>query len=207
MELQCPQCEKRLRVPDTAAGKSVRCPACQEVISLSGMGQEVPMSGPRAPAPRAMASQTWTVKTEDGQEYGPITKAELDSWVAQGRLGPECQLLVTGGTQWQWADSVYPQLGAAGAAAPPVRAAGPAPAAPQFESKPSPFAVSDNPYASPQSGAGQYGSPGSSSLRGRRILVGDTCPHSQSSQTAGRQPGLERSRPKSPRRISTRWAT
>jgi len=52
----------------------------------------------------------WYLKTEDQTQYGPVPKAELDSWVAEGRLTARCQVLREGDPQWQWASDVYPQL-------------------------------------------------------------------------------------------------
>jgi len=47
---QCPNCERKLRVPDDFLGKRVRCPACKEVFTPSA-GEEA--SSPSAePAPR-----------------------------------------------------------------------------------------------------------------------------------------------------------
>jgi hypothetical protein len=154
MQTTCPNCSKLLRAPDDAAGKRVRCPACQTVISLDGSNPEKPLASP-APVRAAPAAQ-WTLKTEDGQLYGPISKTELDSWVADGRVSAECQLLPTGGTQWQWASDVYPQLARASASFPPI--AFDAPAKPNGG-----FIASDNPYASPRHASGP------SSTRGRSI--------------------------------------
>jgi predicted Zn finger-like uncharacterized protein len=54
----CPHCQKRLRVPETAAGKKVRCPSCQGVFVASDSSavlavpapQSAPASAPRPPA-------------------------------------------------------------------------------------------------------------------------------------------------------------
>jgi hypothetical protein len=101
----------------------------------------------------------WHVQTEDGQQYGPISKAELDGWVAEQRVTSQCQLLQQGGAQWQWADEVYPSLRAEMAGAP---AAG------------NEFFIDTggsggdgdyaNPYAAPRS-SGTSGTYGSSSTR------------------------------------------
>jgi hypothetical protein len=32
--ITCPGCDKKLRVPDTSAGKKVRCPSCQKVVPV-----------------------------------------------------------------------------------------------------------------------------------------------------------------------------
>lgn len=164
MESQCPQCHSRLRIPDDAAAKKIRCPSCQAIIALSESGPEVaipgPGSAPEAPQPRPSAippagETKWTVKLEDGQTYGPISKADLDRWVAEGRLGPECQLLKSGSGQWEWAGDVFPQLAAPPSREPPTRS-GVSSAFPNVaEQKPSgaPYISTDNPYASPSSGS------------------------------------------------------
>jgi hypothetical protein len=50
------------------------------------------------------------VKTAEGDEYGPVTRAELDQWVTEERIDTECQILQEGWDQWQWAEEVLPQL-------------------------------------------------------------------------------------------------
>ncbi len=35
MEIQCSSCQKRLKLPDNAAGKKIRCPICQNVFQVS----------------------------------------------------------------------------------------------------------------------------------------------------------------------------
>ena len=34
IDLECPECKKKLRVPATAVGKRIRCPACSVVINV-----------------------------------------------------------------------------------------------------------------------------------------------------------------------------
>src|SRR5690348_17294432 len=38
VQISCPQCSQTLRVPDTAVGKSVRCPKCQTVFPAKPSG-------------------------------------------------------------------------------------------------------------------------------------------------------------------------
>lgn len=44
IELNCPSCQTRMRVADTAAGKKARCPQCQAIC-------EIPPAEPSEPAP------------------------------------------------------------------------------------------------------------------------------------------------------------
>jgi hypothetical protein len=68
------------------------------------------------PTPQAAYRSTpqlpdrWFVKTGTGDEYGPVTKAELDTWLTEDRLDDDCQLLQEGWEQWKWASDVYPSL-------------------------------------------------------------------------------------------------
>jgi len=50
------------------------------------------------------------MKSEEGADYGPVTRAELDAWHAEGRVTADCQLLREGSEQWQWASDVYSDL-------------------------------------------------------------------------------------------------
>lgn len=59
LSVECPSCNKRLRAPTSAAGKTVKCPSCQTPVSVPTAGadavsaplvaQPVPQSAPLAP--------------------------------------------------------------------------------------------------------------------------------------------------------------
>jgi len=121
IEIKCSSCEKRLRVPDNAAGKRVRCPQCKSVISVPGPDGSSAKSGSAVDA-----QAKYHLKTEDGQTFGPVPKSELDEWFAEGRITAECQILRDGAEQWQWASDLYPQLDG-GEATSPDPAATPGP--------------------------------------------------------------------------------
>ena len=69
-----------------------------------------PVAPQSAPVSESAADELWWAQTADGQQYGPVPKSELDSWVADGSINAECQVLREGDDQWQWAGQVYPQL-------------------------------------------------------------------------------------------------
>jgi hypothetical protein len=117
IEVNCSGCQRTFRVPDKVAGKKIKCPKCANIL-------QVP-----APAPSTPNANAWHVKTADGQEYGPVSKKDLDDWVTEGRLDADCQVLQVGAPQWQWASDVYPQLDAPSPA--------PAPASPNITASPS----------------------------------------------------------------------
>lgn len=94
VEVSCTACQGRFRVPDAAAGKRIKCPKCKSPIDV----------------PAATAAETWTLKTEEGDEYGPVSRPELDQWFQEGRITADSQVLRTGAPQWQWATDLYPAL-------------------------------------------------------------------------------------------------
>jgi predicted Zn finger-like uncharacterized protein len=52
VSLECPSCRKRLRVPASAAGKTVRCPACKTGFTAQAVAPAVvPIPLPPEPAP------------------------------------------------------------------------------------------------------------------------------------------------------------
>ena len=120
---QCDCCQHTLRVPDAVAGKRIRCPQCREVLRIPAVSPRHEPGLPGAVAadpnpPKAEEIELWKLKTRDGNSYGPVSREELDKWLAEGRITGECQLKQRG-QAWQWASEVYPELGAA-AAAPPL---------------------------------------------------------------------------------------
>lgn len=137
-----------------AARKTSQCPQCQNVFVVERA--ETPASASIG----GDASQ-WHVKTGEGDQYGPVTKAELDTWVKEGRLDSGCQVLKDGWPAWQWAEQVYPRLG--GTTDPRPLTAQRNPPAPERAAKATPphdedefrlAAVptsSDNPFRSPRS--------------------------------------------------------
>lgn len=143
IETICQGCAARLRVPDESAGRKARCPNCGTVYT-------VPSAVPE-PRGEAASSERWRMRAEDGALYGPVTKAELDRWAAEGRVTAACQLERDGEMAWQRADRVFPWLGQS--TREPHEALQPA---------------SANPYASPMTG-GPW--PGGPALRPHRAGV------------------------------------
>jgi Predicted membrane protein len=109
-------------VPESAAGKKIRCPKCKGAIEVPAAAvpepiaereQEVEQSAiepPQNVPVIATQSDQWYLKTEEGDQYGPVSRDELDAWKEEGRITAECQLLAAGSTEWQWAGDVYPDL-------------------------------------------------------------------------------------------------
>lgn len=130
---QCPDCGKKLKASEAQVGKKAKCPACQKPFEIKpidgGGGGEQKVTAPNAvpqkasaptsaPAPKRPSSagsavkprEDWYLQTADGEEYGPVSRSELDEWLAEGRIDNECQLLREGWEQWKWAEEIFPQL-------------------------------------------------------------------------------------------------
>lgn len=95
---------------------------------------------PTAPSAAAedMQSPIWYLRTPDGQQYGPVSKSQLDQWAAEGRVGQDCWLWRAGWADWQGAGAVYSRLGQPLASAPIAQ---PGPASPGPQSSPGPMSA------------------------------------------------------------------
>ena len=138
IEIQCQNCQRKLKVADKFAGKKAKCPNCQGMIDIPGTPvADAPGAAPAptaGPAPRSASKSAagirapqggkdeWYLQTEDGEQYGPVSKVELDSWKEEGRVDASCQLLRDGWEQWKWAEEVYADLRAATEPSPPSAA-------------------------------------------------------------------------------------
>lgn len=134
LQVTCSNCGQSLRVPETSLGHQARCPRCQNTFvvqtpqpgaaaalasaSRSGIfpAQQLGMPPmPRSPQP---APDAWYLNSADGKSFGPIPKAQLDSWVLQGLVGGGDYVLQQGDQQWRTAGELYPLLAGGGSAAP-----------------------------------------------------------------------------------------
>lgn len=66
--------------------------------------------GAATTSPGGSANGRWFMRSEVGQTYGPVLKAELDRWVAEGRVSARSFLAAEGSAEWQPAGNLYPQL-------------------------------------------------------------------------------------------------
>lgn len=69
MMTACPSCSKQLNVPETAVGKKVRCPGCQQVFEV-GAGGKGPAQHVQAtpPAPRPVPARPAPVSRPEPEE-------------------------------------------------------------------------------------------------------------------------------------------
>jgi hypothetical protein len=118
MELTCSGCQHRLRVGDDAIGKRVRCPQCNEIqyvpveerpaATQQSIGQQPTGQQPAGSA--SFSPETWRMRDQRGNEYGPVSRTELNQWVAEGRVTSDSQLLCSLTGHWTWAGDVYPAI-------------------------------------------------------------------------------------------------
>ncbi len=104
-----------IQVGGSAATKA---PATQQAPKGAAAGVTQAATAQAAGKAKVAEKAEWHMMTDEGEEFGPITKSELDSWVQEGRVDAKCQVLKDGWEQWKWADDVYPQLADGAQAAP-----------------------------------------------------------------------------------------
>ena len=86
MLVQCTQCNKTLKVPDTAAGKRIRCPACSAVV-------DVPLSALKTPT----ASGSGVASQSPAAESPPLRKARAVS--SESRSTADASPSTSGGSK------------------------------------------------------------------------------------------------------------
>lgn len=111
--LSCPKCGRRSVLQKTGRAESpaIRSTPKAQPSSTSEAEGDLPPPPPRVsrqPSPQ----DSWRLRTPDGQEFGPITKRELDAWVAAGRVDASSEVLCHGWSQWRFASKVFPMLAA-----------------------------------------------------------------------------------------------
>ncbi len=150
VEVSCPGCSRRLSLPQTAPDQQIKCPSCGRVFTQAEINPFSPLpSGagfPQPPIPPPAATEMWYVQTPDGQQFGPVSKWELDQWAMQGRLRADFELMRAGGTSIvRKAVQFYPALASGPNSSYPTTSYG----SPSSASRPG--EQINNPYASPNS--------------------------------------------------------
>jgi hypothetical protein len=141
IETKCPGCQRTLRVGNEHAGKQARCPMCNTIYVVAG--GETSESQPPASKP----DDPWYMKTPEGQVFGPVNRAELERWLAEGRISAECELRTRENQEWRPADEYFGVLSTA--------------ARPRTEQHPAAggsgsVQATDNPFRSGDAGAGDF---------------------------------------------------
>ena len=117
----CENCQKKLKVPQSASGKRARCSQCGHLNTVLAVAsaETIPdnTAGNAGPAPQPIGrgtAATYNVKSAvNGAVFGPANSATLQGWLDEGRITPNCQLQKTGTQSWTPASAMFPTLGAA----------------------------------------------------------------------------------------------
>lgn len=106
----------------------------QEAGRVSELRFVPPPSDPTiafVPTPAAPSKTAdWHLQSHDGQRFGPVTRPELEGWVAGGSVTSGCLIWQDGWPGWKVAHEVFPQLAIPKPA--PVVPAAPPPPCPAF---------------------------------------------------------------------------
>lgn len=79
-------------------------------VGRKSPASDVPAKAAPPPARPQPKPEMWFLKSEEGEDFGPVPKSELDAWHAEGRITADCQLLREGSDEWQWAGEVFADL-------------------------------------------------------------------------------------------------
>jgi len=82
----CPDCERKLRVPQNLIGKPVRCPACQKIFTakvVAGAAKAAPPAKKGRPAPARRHDDD----DEEGQRYDLVVEATTEEAEDQPKRG------------------------------------------------------------------------------------------------------------------------
>lgn len=100
VETICPGCQRKLRVDAEHAGKQARCPMCNAIYTVPELAAAVSQD----------PQDQWKMQTPEGREYGPVTRATLETWITEGRVSDDCKLLCEADGVWQGAGDLYSVL-------------------------------------------------------------------------------------------------
>ena len=105
----CQGCARKLRVADKFAGKKARCPDCKTVYVVPAKRESSHEVREETPA-SSVSPEQWTLRTETGDEYGPVAKSVLDAWLSQGRITSRCFVRREDSSSYQPAAAIYSSL-------------------------------------------------------------------------------------------------
>lgn len=106
MLIFCPDCQRQLRVPDSAAGKQVKCPACQKVFGAGtgSSGEQIRAPMPKYPAPPPDSFEPESIDDEPrrprrGKRYDDDEVDDEEHFIFRGG-GAEAQRRANAGAVW-----------------------------------------------------------------------------------------------------------
>ncbi len=142
IELICQGCAKKLRMQESDAGKTARCPSCRTTFTVPA---PTPSKELTAEQPR------FYVRKHATAQSGPHTRAELDAMASRGELDASTEIKAVGDTNWLPATHFFPGLNTQAVSSTDSPFAQKQPQSDYPESStPSPGQpAAENPYASP----------------------------------------------------------
>lgn len=134
--IQCANCGAAMHIRDEDADRRLRCPRCG--MFREGRGSVTPDRGHNeftfgtraaeiSPNPDSTPyrgesgdsyrideeTDQWSMKSPEGEIYGPVPRLELDQWEREGRVSGDCLVQRVGSSHWESALVLYPHLATA----------------------------------------------------------------------------------------------
>jgi len=141
IELICQGCAKKLRMKESDAGKSARCPSCKTVFTVP--------SDEHSSGFTSGAGSRFFIRSPQKGQSGPYSQRDLDSIVRDGGLTSDSEVLRDGESNWVPASALYPELAVQASGAGNSPFAERAGADTQQPDSPYPSVAAGNPYATP----------------------------------------------------------
>jgi predicted Zn finger-like uncharacterized protein len=99
INIQCPGCQKKLKVKDELAGKRVKCPACGHVVESPGA---LPLEGT---GEAQVPVEKWYFQLM-GEVIGPVSFSQLKKYAQEGTVTPDMYVRSGESEDWVSADGV-----------------------------------------------------------------------------------------------------
>lgn len=125
LQARCPVCDTIYQVPEATAGPALppveesTPPDAVEISPAASPRTEKESGAAAAEAGEAAATAVvelpppdgtlWYLRTPEGPVYGPVSEADFQRWVAEGRVTPDCAV-APGDNQWHPAPALFPEL-------------------------------------------------------------------------------------------------
>jgi hypothetical protein len=121
LDVTCLHCQRIFQLPPEHAGQLALCPHCSKDIRIPSRAGRAPTAAAaeREDSRWKTPTANWYVQSDDGKQYGPISRDLLQVWYEEGRITADCQVLQKGFGRWQWATELFPELDETAASKPP----------------------------------------------------------------------------------------
>ncbi len=112
IQSECSSCGAVLSVADEHAGRRARCPSCGSIYTVSRPDSHSGTPSPQAIAPTnpygdpiaVSTGEMFWMRTQGGNEYGPVNREQLRLWFDEGRVGTGYQIRQGETGTWQDAE-------------------------------------------------------------------------------------------------------